>query len=634
MVEAARRFLRLLPVLRAELKRTLQVRGAGLEVSDEIILEDRFKAGVPFKLALPSGLRLLRAETLGQKVNGGQAQLETTRDSLTLTPVQDTAVLGFHAVFVAEQQGGQSRPGAWEIPAVVQQGTLTLESSDDFVPLLAECPPALKPAGSARTVRRYAYAGALPSLAVDLVRLAPPLPPRVQATMKLTRSEATIHYVATMTGTHRRDLIFHTPEGWVLADLEAVQGNKPIPCAIQQLDGTGWSVAWDPAQNPETVRFMLHRVGAWGAPGKPVELALPFVRFNGPRPLDSEVIVQWPEQLDVRAGALSALAIVPAANSEAAGGATKLMLRPTGERPQGILEIRGRDADVRATVVTALSVGEDRVKVRALVTWQVSFAPASAFRFLLPSGTGSGVKISGEGIRENTLRVTPEGDEWTVVTQKGIVGAFPLTLEWPLTTKPGREAIEAPRIRLPGVTAQQGFVVLEGSEMLQLVAEAKGLAETDLVELPQVPWSRDSRILGVWRYIDPSFTLRVRAEKFQPDPPLAGLVREAKLTTTIAPEGVRLTRAVYSLMPMSDRQFFEARLPVGAQVWSALVNGEGIKPAHRPAKDRSPSAACAVARRRRPGQRVDHHHPLSGECPAAGWIHLAEAVWSPPERSG
>ncbi|MCX7016536.1 MAG: hypothetical protein NTW86_28930, partial [Candidatus Sumerlaeota bacterium] len=41
------------------------------------------------------------------------------------------------------------------------------------------------------------------------------------------------------------------------------------------------------------------------------------------------------------------------------------------------------------------------------------------------------------------------------------------------------------------------------------------------------------------------------------------------------------------MAPTSDRQFFEMRLPKGAQIWSMLVNGEGVKPARNDAPDSS-----------------------------------------------
>ncbi|MFH0793340.1 MAG: hypothetical protein V2A74_04840, partial [bacterium] len=234
-----------------------------------------------------------------------------------------------------------------------------------------------------------------------------------------------------------------------------------------------------------------------------------------------------------------------------------------------------------ATVVTALSLWEDRATVRSLISYAVRFAPINTFRFVLPAGTGSAVRINGEGVRETTLHSSENGDEWTVVTQDSISGAFALTLEWALDAKPAKEAIRAPEIRAEGVTAQRGFLILEGSETLRLTTEAKNLAETDLSEVPTLPWKHENRVLAAYRYVAPPYLLEVKAEKFKAESPVEAIAREAALTTTVGRDGVRLTQAVYSVAPMSDRQFFEVRLPEGAQLWSVLVNGEGAKPARQ-----------------------------------------------------
>ena len=69
----------------------------------------------------------------------------------------------------------------------------------------------------------------------------------------------------------------------------------------------------------------------------------------------------------------------------------------------------------------------------------------------------------------------------------------------------------------------------------------------------------------------------------RPEPPLNGLATEASLTSALTPLGERITRARYAFMPMAGRQFFSLRLPEGAELWSVLVNGEGVKPSKQDA---------------------------------------------------
>ena len=413
---------------------------------------------------------------------------------------------------------------------------------------------------------------------------------------------------------------------------QAAAPPRSVPFSLQEQGGGRWRVAWDPSGLALQVVFTLHRIGAWGAPGATAELALPFAVFEGARPSRYVMEAAWPGEMDVRARGLSGLAVQPTELSLGGAASEKdhndnkdnndnkddkdskdnenprslslsalstqhsalssqrsalssqrsaLSLRASSAAPKGLLEIRGRESDVQATVVTTISVAEDRATVRALIAYQVRFAPAGVFRFTLPAGTGRNVRIDAPGIRETNLEPSADGDTWTVTSQEGVLGRFEVQVGWPLEARPGRDPIVAPEVRIPGVTSQRGFVILEGSETLRLNTETKNLAEADRAELPDLPWTSTSRLLAVYRYIEPRYLLRIQAEKFKPEPALTALVRKAELSTTLAPSGERFTRAHYTVTPTSDRQFFELQLPKDAKIWSVLVNGEGAKPARR-----------------------------------------------------
>ncbi|KPL07915.1 hypothetical protein AMJ85_09210, partial [candidate division BRC1 bacterium SM23_51] len=147
--------LRAPPGLRVKLTRTIEVVGAGLEVADDLVLEDRFSAGAPLRVSLPGGMRLLRAETRGP------VRLEASAEVLKLTPLRETDTLAFRAVFVAELQNERARLGKWSFPALTQTATLTLRSSEQYTPVLrtGDGPHPLSslliPVGGTRLERRY-----------------------------------------------------------------------------------------------------------------------------------------------------------------------------------------------------------------------------------------------------------------------------------------------------------------------------------------------------------------------------------------------------------------------------------------------------------------------------------------------
>jgi hypothetical protein len=567
--------------LRVRLVRAVEVVGGGLEVSDDLVLEDRLAAGASLEIPLPKGMSLLRTEAKGA------VRMVATASGLRVVALEETSTMTIRAVFAAQVSGQTATLGAWEFPAVVQKAELVLRSSEKYAPVLRTRPVVLAPRAGGESERRYECWGSLPALDVALVPLEPPQPPVISASLAIARNEATAQYVIRLSDppkAGRAGLEFRVPPEWVLVNLDVLRQTKPIPFALKSEEKGLWGVGWDPATPPDEIHVVLHRVGQWGAPGNTTELVVPLVRLEGPRPSEYNLSVSWPDELEVRTGQLAGLDTIPLRSAPTApqGEKTKLGLYAISDTPHGVLTVVGRDPDVQATVVATLSVDEDRARVRALIAYSVRLAPTKTFRFALPPGTGQIVKIEGEGIRETTLRSTPERDEWTVTTQQGVAGEYPLKLEWPLAARPVEQPIVAPEIRVLDVTSQRGFLLLEASETLRLSAETRNLAEADLAELPPLPWTRESRLLGIYRYIEPPYLLRVDAQRFRPEPPLKALVRDSGLAMTFSPDGERLIHGTYAVAPTSNIQFFEIGLPKDAQVWSVLVNGEGAKPARSP----------------------------------------------------
>lgn len=569
--------------LRATVLRTVSVRGAGIEVADQLVFEDRFVPGALLDLRLPAGMKFLRASS-----PGGRVSVEATTGVLVVKPLEDAARITLDVVFAAELRDGKAMLGQWSPDAVSRKGELRLVSSGDFRVLPVAMPASLQAVGGDASSRVYEFWGEMPSVEVALVPAAAPLPLAAMSWLDIAPSEATLRCQVQFKDREREELVFDVPEGWLLTDLEARGDSGPLPCSLQQLSGLRWRASWQQGAKPAQALMTVHRVGAWGSPGTTATLAVPVIGFAGEVPAPFEFVLSWPEALEVAAPDLAGMAIVPVGELENTGLAVpmaKLALRSVGSDSSARVRVRGRDTDVRATVVTVLSLDEERATARSFVTYDVRFAPTNTFKVAIPRGVGKNVRIDGEGIRETSLRATPEADEWTIVTQESVQRSFAVTLEWQLAGKPTAGAIAAPEIRIPGVSSQRGFLVLEASETLNLVSEVHNLQEADLAELPSVPWQREQRVLGVYRYVEPPYSLNVKAERFVPEPALEGLVRELQITTTVAPNGERFTRAAYTLIPTSDRQFFEFQLPDGAELWSVLVNDRGEKPARRKGKD-------------------------------------------------
>ncbi|MBN1516074.1 hypothetical protein JXA32_05860 [Candidatus Sumerlaeota bacterium] len=565
--------------LRVEHAREIKAAGGGLQLEDELTLAGRFSPGEPIQFALPEQMRLLRATT------SDAAEVRIDDAALTVVPLQHCETLKIWASLAVDAVEGRAVLKPWKFDAQAVYSSVRLIASPQYAPVPVDWPEELFPAAGGAADRHYECWGALPELSVALADASPPQPLRVSALLTLAENAATVEYYVELTDPHQREIRFQLPVDWVLTELTATRGKQIAPVAVQQEDDRWWRVTGAPSQNPGAVRFSLRRMEQWGRADEATTLELPLARFVGLRPSLYELRIAWPEGLEARVAQLSSMVVTPVGGSfvlpSPGDREAQLALQAEGDAPSGSLAVRMREAEQRVTVVTVLSVQEDRANIRALLSYETRFAPSRAFRFSLPAGTGSNVRIEGEGIRETSLQETAEGDVWTVIAQRDVLGEFQLTLEWSLDAKPGAKAIQAPEIRLPDIAMQQGFIVLEGSQTLLLNTESKNLAETELSELPPLPWPRENRLLAVYRYIEPPFLLSVQAEKLEPEPALEGLADKAELVTTVAANGERLTRARYDVKPTNDRQFLPVTLPAGAVLWSALVNGEGIKPARQ-----------------------------------------------------
>lgn len=564
--------------LRVNIDRTVSVMGAGIKVADSLLLQDSFSRDSVLNFTIPENLRFLRM------VNHSSAIVEVSSNTLTVKPLEPLDVIRLELMFSADMKDRSARLGTWNIPSLYVKSSLTMQSSDQYALLPSSLPLSLIPIEGAGKDLRYLCWDNLPEIDISLVRRMPYIPPVVNADLNIKRNEASALYTLNILDKNILETQFDVPSDWILTDLTLKLENGNIPFNLTQKDKTRWRVAWHGGSNPDVLQFTLHRVGSWGAPGTINEIEIPFVVFEGHRPYNYEMTVKKTEGLNIRPVRLTQLSVMAGEESQSEQGQVSPVdfgLKAIGEKPGGTLSIEGRDADVRAVVVTALSVGDDRTMVRALLSYQVRIAPARTFRFILPHGTGSDVRINAPEIREKSLRIMPKGEEWTIVTQADILGNFEVILEWPLESRGKDQPIMTPEIHVLGVNSREGFLILEGSETLQLTIKAKNLSEADLADLPALPWQSDKRTIAVYRYVEPPFVLEVLADKFQPESLLKGIVKQAEITSRFTPQGEEFTQAVYSLTPFSERQFFEIQLPEKAKTWSVQVNDEGVKPAAR-----------------------------------------------------
>jgi len=432
--------------------------------------------------------------------------------------------------------------------------------------------------GAATNQLAFAAWGALPAVQLRLAgRLG--FQPRLLGEVNIEGHGATASWMLEVPDTTGRAAVADLPEGWELAGVSIRRGTgQPVPATADELrhdmaNGRRleiWNTGRDEASIAIHIALRTASVGA--------TMSVPVLQVSHPVVASYQTLVKWGPEVEVLVSAGDGGRVFSARDRRYAH-----VLSAGGSMPPQ-LQIQRRRPEVAVVVATTLVVQERQARVQALATFEVGQAPQSVFQLRVPSGAGGEATIEGDLLRDARVEPQPDHDLITLTATVPVMGAFAVRMEWPLPAPAaGGMVWDAPRIEPLGTATQRGFLVLEAAGGLRLASEASNLAEADLAELPAWPWTREHRVLEVYRYVQPNYALRVTATGIQPEPPLPGLVSAANLATQLLPDGSRITRVEYDVAAglMGARQFLEVALSPSARVWSVLVDGEGVRPSRR-----------------------------------------------------
>jgi type II secretory pathway pseudopilin PulG len=254
---------------------------------------------------------------------------------------------------------------------------------------------------------------------------------------------------------------------------------------------------------------------------------------------------------------------------------------------------------VRAEVVNWLTLTETLATGRALVRFEVQNAPVKELRLRIPA-VFKNVEINGPNIR----RRDRNGDEWRIELQNKVIGQHILTVTWEQPWSVKEQGAETPLdvagVEAPGVERETGMLAVMARSPLQITTRSAGaeLIRAEAQELPDWAGHADESTVLVYRYLRPGYKLVLAARRFVQAETLQALVDEARLTTVVADDGQMMTELALSVRN-NGRQFLEIALPPGAQVWSAFVAGQAVRPGSRAGKlllplERAADLAIAV----------------------------------------
>ena len=318
----------------------------------------------------------------------------------------------------------------------------------------------------------------------------------------------------------------------------------------------------------------------------PPALDLAGVHPLGVDKLNGFVSVSAEPGVGVKLAALRGLTEIPATalpGGRSGNGllAFKLLAAEPGPAATWALQLATETVEswVRAEVADFLTVGETLVSGRAVVRYDIQNAPVKEFRLRVPAAWRN-VEITGAGVRRRDQTNGAAGTEWRVELQTKVRGDFRLTVHWE-QPRTATDVLAAAGVEALGAERETGTVAFFTKGQLQLVPKVTGeeLLRVDARELPALTTEsgNGSPVLS-YRYLRPGWKLALEVKRFRDAALLQALVEKAQLRTVVADDGQMMTQLELSVRN-NGKQHLEITLPTGAEVWSAFVDGEPLRPA-------------------------------------------------------
>ncbi|MCK6549555.1 hypothetical protein L6R52_27210, partial [Myxococcota bacterium] len=270
---------------------------------------------------------------------------------------------------------------------------------------------------------------------------------------------------------------------------------------------------------------------------------------------------------------------------EPSAGGTKLraILGPTRElHVVGFHDVDARDArpaKLYAETESLVSLSDDSVELFSVVGVTILYAPAKRFRIALPAGFDL-VSADGQGAFQYAIEDDAvHGRVLVGETAFGIERHYEISLRLQRSLAPSDTALPLPLPRLLDVERDSGFVALEVPGKLSIAGvDGEGLVGIDVRELPQtILKSSVSPVVRAFRYTGDVRTATVTVARHPEKPLAAGGVDVLRATSVLTSDGRVMTDLLFTIRN-NLQQYLALELADGAEVKSAVLEGDPIKP--------------------------------------------------------
>ena len=245
------------------------------------------------------------------------------------------------------------------------------------------------------------------------------------------------------------------------------------------------------------------------------------------------------------------------------------------------VELEALEPWVTVAALQEVTLREGQTLTRLALHAKVENAAVKQLRVRLP-GLGDDqtrtVHASGPAVSD-LVKVAGEADLWELHFQRGIAGETDALIEFQgPATAAGRPEPITPAA-FPGARQATLFVAVRGSGRLELDAAAlpRGWQRADWSGVPTNLQNRGDRSVPAlcFKVAEPDGPLAVTVSSHSVADALKLRVTGAELATVVAPGGSLLT-TVELRLDVLEKSTLKVRLPEGARLFTALVNGESV----------------------------------------------------------
>ncbi len=237
---------------------------------------------------------------------------------------------------------------------------------------------------------------------------------------------------------------------------------------------------------------------------------------------------------------------------------------------------------VTAETYSFFVIRRDSIAAHYEICYTIAQARTRTLSFMLPASTPAEVAVKGlDGLAVKEFTSAPVAGgtmrKWNVTLAERRDGVAKISVDFQQKVSDKELAgFTAPVVHATDVAYEWGRISIEGSDELDVTIEKTDLRPLDVGALVDAKYQPGNRLLGVYAFVGEAKPVGLSA-KHDPayDLPPA-IVQRAEFTTVISADGRSETAALFTLR--TKALMVGVNLPKGSTLWSAMLDGEALKP--------------------------------------------------------